>query len=149
MQEASFIIFILISPSSIICCKGKSPEPTEPPCPEGFWKVPDGYKCTGVRYGLTDCANNGKCMNYAYVCDGKRSMRSETASNNSIEQEPDESLCTDEFCSTLVDGRTKRCPGTTRCIPPYTFFPSTDIPMGPVCAEVIKSMFKAANICIY
>ena len=134
----SYLISIL--PSAIICCKSKAPKPVEPSCPDGFWVVPDGYKCMGGLQ-MTDCAKNRKCMNYHYLCNGERNLMYEkdefSSDSNYTDGTPDEKFCTDEFCATLTDGRTRRCPGTTRCITPTAnFFPGTQIPIGPMCSEV-------------
>ena len=110
-------------------CKSKAPEPT---CPEGYWEVPDGW----IQYDSNDakesiyncgknCNKNGKCLNYKYLCNGESDvMRDSTdLTIDYFKGSPDESICSDEFCSSLPDGRTKRCPGTTRCIAPtITYF---------------------------
>ena len=134
-----FIAFLVTFPSFVISCKSKTSEPAKPPCPDGFWEVPDGWKCNGGY--MTDCANDHKCMNYAYLCNGRRTLRRVDDRNNSDanypDGSPDENVCTDEFCSNLTDGRTRRCPGTTRCITPHVdYYKGTDIPIGPICAEV-------------
>ena len=141
MPKMKWIIFIFTLPPAILCCKSRAPTPIEPPCPDGFWKVPDGYKCIGVSGSMTDCAKNHKCMNYAYLCDGERNLMYEKdkfiSESNYTDGTPDETFCTDEFCANLADGRTKRCPETTRCITPtVNLFPGTAIPIGPMCSEV-------------
>ena len=145
MHQFMNLIFFFTLPSLIICCK-KS-------CPPGFWEVPEGFKCIGSTDKLTDCAKNHKCMNYASLCNGIRDLmyendelkydfdefhRLKLVSNLSYtDGTPDENICTDEFCQTLLDGRTHRCPGTTRCIPPTKhYFHGTNIPIGPICSEV-------------
>ena len=140
------ISFILLFglPICALGCKSKAPKPH---CPDGYWVIPDGWKSYlefGRNRNLTDrtynCSKNcDKCLNYKYLCNGERDLMRDgplTAfeySNGS----PDENICSDEFCSSLPDGRTKRCPGTTRCIEPTsTYFEGTNIPIGPICAEV-------------
>ena len=160
MHQFTSFIFLLSFPSLIFCCKKNPPEP---PCPPGFWEVPEGYKCIGSTNRLTECAKNHKCMNYARLCNGIRDLMYENdtlkyhydsktqrviiVSNLSYtDGTPDENICTDEFCGTLLDGRTNRCPGTTRCIPPTKhYFHGTDIPIGPICSEVnpfVKTRFE-------
>ena len=150
MYKMSYILlisFLIVLPGTVLGCKSK---PVKPSCPEGYWKVPDGWKCHGhILDPLIDmirCANDYKCMNSAFLCDGRRSIRREDTYshdygwNNSDANypngSPDENMCTDEFCSTLTDGRTRRCPGTTRCISPTVNYPGIDIPIGPICKEV-------------
>ena len=70
---ASFVLFQFL-PSLILCCKS---QPQKPPCPEGFWEVPEGYKCIGVSGLMTVCERNHKCMNYALLCDGNRDLEYE------------------------------------------------------------------------
>ena len=141
MSLIKFFVLLLTLPCLVHCCKSKAPEPTKPPCPDGFWEVPEGWKCNGGY--LSDCANSQKCMNNAYLCNGARDLRRLKKLNNDsnyLEGSPDENSCTDEFCATLRDGRTRRCPGTTRCITPITnYFPGTDVAIGPICSEVTNS----------
>ena len=59
-------------PTFVLSCKSKAPEPKKVTCPDGFWKVPDEWKCSGINH--VDCANDYRCMNYASLCDGKRSL---------------------------------------------------------------------------
>ena len=65
-------IFLVALPTFVINCKGKALDSDKPLCPEGYWEVPDGwqafagYKSNGVW--------NDKCMKYAYLCDGERSL---------------------------------------------------------------------------
>ena len=78
---------------------------------------------------------------YKYLCNGESDLRIDyTDKKDTIDYSngsPDENICSDEFCSSLPDGRTKHCPGTTRCIAPtVTYFEGTNIPIGPICAEV-------------
>ena len=149
----SFILFFGL-PLCALGCKSTAPEPS---CPEGYWEIPDGWKIylfLNVTYDSTytcgkDCIKNYKCLNYKYLCNGERDLMRDgplTAfdySNGS----PDENICSDEFCSSLPDGRTKRCPGTTRCIEPtVTYFKGTNIPIGPICAGVTN--FKHLKISI-
>ena len=139
MDYISYINFLISLPSFVLSCKSKTPEPEKVTCPDGFWQVPDEWKCNGLNH--VDCANDYRCMNYANLCDGKRSLsrrdHQDYSDENHRNGSPDENLCTDEFCSTLTDGRTRRCPGTTRCISPIVHYHSgTDIPIGPICAEV-------------
>ena len=142
-------------PTIIVTCKSK---PNKPLCPDGYWKVPDGWKCKGyptwrnTMIDMVHCTNDYKCINYANLCNGIRNTRREDAYSHSYgwnesdanypNGSPDENLCTDEFCLTLTDGRRRRCPGTTRCISPTVNYPGTDIPIGPICAEV-KAFFLA------
>ena len=149
MNNISYINFLILFPTFVLSCKSKTPEPVkEVICPDGFWRVPDGWKCIREHWNYNfECANDDQCMNYAYLCDGKRNLIRRDHQDYSDYLEiygltyrngtPDENLCTDEFCSTLTDGRTQRCPGTTRCIPPIVhYYSGTDIPIGPICAEV-------------
>ena len=144
MNYILYINLLILFPTFVVSCKSKAPEP-EPvgvACPDGFWKVPDEWKCMDkYREDTLDCVNNYQCMNYEYLCDGERNLRrwdhQDYSDRNYRNGSPDENLCTDEFCSTLTDGRTRRCPGTTRCISPIVHYHSgTDIPIGPICAEV-------------
>ena len=142
---ASFVLFQFL-PSLILCCKS---QPQKPPCPEGFWEVPEGYKCIGVSGTMTDCERNHKCMNYARLCDGDQDLEyvNHDSHSNYTDGTPDENICTNEFCATLLDGRTHRCPGTTRCIPPIKHhFPDTNISTGPVCSEDLFRQFKAVRM---
>ena len=144
MHQFTSFVLLLILPSLILCCKSQPQKPPEPPCPEGFWEVPEGYKCIGVSGRKTDCEKNHKCMNYARLCDGDQDLEYEnhTSDSNYTDGTPDENICTNDFCAKLLDGRTHRCPGTTRCIPPIKHhFPGTDIPTGPICSEV-KSIIR-------
>lgn len=139
MDIISFFVIIAALPKLAIGCKSKTPKPIKPPCPEGYWEVPEGWKCNGADKG--DCFNNQNCMNYAYLCNGRRNLRRDGDQNNSdsnyVDGSPDENLCTDQFCLRLKDGRSRRCSGTTRCITPTeNYFEGTDIPIGPICAEV-------------
>ena len=136
-------IFLVALPTFVFSCKSKAQDPDKPLCPEGYWEVPDGWQAFGGY------ENNGvwndKCMKYAYLCDGKRSLMTNGTphAGHTLDTydypngSPDENHCTDEFCASLTDGRTKRCPGTTRCITPIVdYFEGTDVPIGPICAEV-------------
>ena len=150
MYRIAVFIFIFTLPSSIFCCKREKPPLPEPFCPPGFWEVPDGYKCIDESHRMTDCTKNLKCMNCAYLCNGERNLMYEndtyyntlsvfTNDFNYTNGTPDENYCTDEFCATpeVCGGRTKLCPGTTRCITPTKHhFPGTHIPIGPICSEV-------------
>ena len=143
MNNILYINFLILFPTFVLSCKSKTPEPVkEVTCPDGFWKVPDEWKCMRKYWDRdVECANDDQCMNYAYLCDGKRNLNRRDKKDDSykiyLNGSPDENLCTDEFCSTLTDGRTRRCPGTTRCISPIVHYhPGTDIPIGPICAEV-------------
>ena len=134
----SFILLFGL-PICALGCKSKAIA-SEPSCPKGYWEVPDGWKSYKRTYNCGEnCNNNEKCLNYRYLCDETTDSRRDGTnmtidySNGSI----DESICSDEFCSSLPDGRTKHCPGTTRCIKPtVTYFEGTNIPIGPICAEV-------------
>ena len=138
MDIISFFVVIATLPKLAIGCKSETSKPIKPTCPEGYWEVPEGWKCNGAYKG--DCFNNQNCMNYAYLCNGRRDLRREGQNNsdsNYLDGSPDENLCTDKFCSRLKDGRTRRCSGTSRCITPtVNYFEGTDIPIGPICAEV-------------
>ena len=139
MDYITYINFLISMPAFVLSCKSKAPEPVKVTCPDGFWKVPDEWECNGINH--VDCANDYRCMNYANLCDGKRSLsrrdHQDYSDKNYWNGSPDENLCTDEFCSTLTDGRKRRCPGTTRCILPIVhYYSGTDIPIGPICAEV-------------
>ena len=156
MHQLIILVFVFTLPSLIFCCKKNQP------CPPGFWEVPEGYKCIGSTDKLIECAKNHKCMNYAWLCNGIQDLIYENdeikygydklgkfglVSNLSYSDgTPDENICTDEFCGSLLDGRTHRCPGTTRCIPPTKhYFHGTDIPIGPICSEVnpfVKTRFE-------
>ena len=156
MNNISYINFLILFPTFVLSCKSKTPEPVkEVICPDGFWRVPDGWKCIREHWNYNfECANHDQCMNYAYLCDGKRNLKRRDHQDYSDKSyrngSPDENLCTDEFCSTLTDGRTRRCPGTTRCIPPIVHYHSgTDIPIGPICAEVTPSISIANNFNIH
>ena len=156
-QFTSFVLF-LIMPSLISCCKSQPQKPPEPPCPDGFWEVPEGYRCIGSSIGMTDCAKNHKCMNYAYLCNGDRDVEYENDTNTPWNSDsnytdgklwntPDENICTKEFCATLSDGRTHLCPGTSRCIAPIKHhFPGTNISTGPMCSEVRAILRKLIRI---
>ena len=130
-----FLIILVTVPSFVLSCKSNS----RPPCPEGYWQVPDGWKCDGGD--MTDCTNHQNCMHFSYLCDGERNLRRENEDNYSelyLDGSPDESSCTDEFCATLSDGRTRRCPGTTRCImPSKNNFSGSGIAIGQICGEVL------------
>ena len=134
------IVLLLTIPSFILSCKSKASKTQEILCPNGFQKVPKGFKCNGANN--LDCANEQNCVNSAaYLCDGKPSIRKADSNSRNdgllTEDRPDENVCTDEFCAALDDGRTKRCPGTTRCIKPNRkYFPNTNIPIGAMCVEV-------------
>lgn len=155
MHQIAVFIFLLTLPSSIWCCKGRKPTTPEHLCPPGFWEVPDGYRCIGQTHKMTDCAKDHKCMNCAYLCNGERNLMYDN-DDHSIQYNlrndsnypngtPDENYCTDEFCATpeVCGGRTKRCPGTTRCITPTKHhFSGTDIPIGPICSEVKSYLTK-------
>ena len=149
----SLILFFGL-PLCALGCKSTAPEPS---CPEGYWEIPDGWKSylefnrnrnlTGGTYNSAKNCDN--CLNYKYLCNGERDLMRDgplTAFNYS-NGSPDENICSDEFCSSLPDGRTKHCPGTTRCIKPtVTYFEGTNIPIGPICAEVTN--FKYLKIAI-
>jgi len=153
MSYILLFTFLVLLPGIILCCKSK---PIKPPCPDGYWKVPNGWKCHGdwldPLKDMIHCANDYECMNSAYLCDGRRSIRREdtysweygwnNSDANYPDGSPDENMCTDEFCSSLTDGRTRRCPGTTRCISPSVNYPSTDIPIGPICKEELFPQFQ-------
>ena len=133
----TFILFVTL-PTFVFSCKSRAQDPDSPLCPEGYWEVPEGWQAfAGYK---SDGFWNDKCMKYAYLCDGERSLIKAQYHNkyhNYPDGSPDENNCTDEFCASLTDGRTKRCPGTTRCITPTVdYFEGTDIPIGPICAEV-------------
>ena len=139
----------------VLSCKSKTPEPVKVSCPDGFWKVPDGWKCIR-EYGdkTVNCANDDQCMNYAHLCDNKINLkRRDNQDNSDIYYrngwaEPDEKFCTDEFCSTLTDGRTRRCPGMTRCITPVVnYYSGTDVPIGPICSEVTYILVSLYEQC--
>ena len=138
-----FILFLCL-PSLILCCKSQPQKPPEPSCPEGFWKVPEGYRCIGTTAGYwKNCEKKHECLKYTRLCNGEQDLeyRNHTGpllpDTNYPNGTPDENVCTNEFCATLLDGRTYRCPGTTRCIPPIKHhFPGTDISTGPICSEV-------------
>ena len=74
MQKKFMLIFLLTLPSATLCCKSAPPPPipTKLQCPEGYWKVPDGYKCFGPN--ATDCLEDEECINYEYLCDGEDKM---------------------------------------------------------------------------
>ena len=158
MHHLISIVLFLILPSLISCCKSQPQKPPEPPCPDGFWEVPEGYRCIGRSIGMTDCAKNHKCMNYARLCDGDRDVEYENDTNTpwvsdpiytdgKLWNTPDENICTNEFCATLSDGRTHLCPGTSRCITPIKHhFPGTNISTGPMCSEVRAIMSKLIQV---
>ena len=159
MDYILYINFLILCPTFVQSCKSKAPEPEPEPvkitCPDGFWKVPDEWKCMRKYWvNRVECAIDDQCMNYAYLCDGERNLIRRDHQNFSDWRyrngSPDENLCTDKFCSTLTDGRTRRCPGTTRCITPIVHYHSgTDIPIGPICAEVTPSISIANNFNIH
>ena len=145
MLKFARLVLFLCLPYLIFCCKSQPQKPPEPPCPEGFWKVPKGYKCIGTTDGYwRNCESKSHtkthdCMKYTRLCDGEQDLeyRNHSRDTNYPNGTPDENICTNEFCATLLDGRTHRCPGTTRCIPPIKHhFPGTDISTGPICSEV-------------
>ena len=144
------IVLFFTLPSFTLSCKSKAPKTEEISCPSGFQKVPKGFKCNGADN--IDCANEQNCVNSAtYLCDGKPSIRKAASSSRNdgllTEDRPDENVCTDEFCASLDDGRTKRCPGTTRCIKPNRkYFPNTNIPIGAMCAEVRDNYYQKYRI---
>ena len=75
MHEKLFVFVILILPSTILCCKStpsSPPIPTKLQCPDGYWKVPDGYKCFGPN--LTNCVEDEECISYDYLCNGDNKM---------------------------------------------------------------------------
>ena len=149
-----FGILVVWSVPSLSC------KSSPPPCPVGFWEIPIPYHCSPKSGRTTgNCANDGRCLNYKLLCDGevdigRKAFFCGTGLGGKVlygdpenvetwtlekpdQRKPDEDLCTEEFCATLPGGRTIRCPGTTRCIAPYTkFFSGTNIPIGPICEEV-------------
>ena len=139
------LVLLLTIPSFTLSCKSRALKTEEILCPHGFQKVPKGFKCNGADN--IDCANDQDCINLAaYLCDGKPSIRKMTSNSRNdgllTDERPDENSCTDEFCAALDDGRTRRCPGTTRCIKPTTkYFPNTNIPIGAMCAEVRDNLY--------
>ena len=70
MNYILYINFLVLFPTFVISCKSKTPEPVkEVTCPDGFWKVPDGWKCMRKYWDKdVECANDDQCMNYAYLC---------------------------------------------------------------------------------
>ena len=94
MHQFTSIALFLILPSLILCCKSQPQKPPEPPCPEGFWEVPEGYKCIGVSGTMTDCERNHKCMNYARLCDGDQDLEyvNHDSHSNYTDGTPDENI---------------------------------------------------------
>ena len=124
-----------------LCCK------SSPPCPAEFWKIPNEYRCFPRSRDQSNCANDRSCINYKYVCDGEQDVLHKSLRLRG--PKPEEDICTDEFCATLPGGRTIRCPGTTRCIAPYTnYFNGTNIPIGPLCEEV-DSTYTCLEVTLY
>ena len=148
MNYISNIHVLILFLTFVLSCKSKTPEPVKVSCPDGFWKVPDGWKC--IRdYGENTfgCTNDDQCMSYAYLCNGRRNSERRDHQTYYWHELPDEKFCTDEFCSTLTDGRTRRCPHTTTCIPPIVHYHSgTDIPIGPICAEVKTFIWSTIHL---
>ena len=75
MKENLFLMMLLILPSTMLCCKSAPPPlpiPTKLECPEGYWKVPDGYKCFGPN--KADCVEDEECIKYDYLCDGENKL---------------------------------------------------------------------------
>ena len=134
------ILALWLRPS--LGCKSSSYScpPNQMKIPSGYFTretkdLPNYYKTTGEK---EEDYRQRKCLRLEFMCDGEPDFYDEDLGKGTKhETRPDEDFCGDVVCSKLALGRTKRCPGTTRCIvPPTKFFTGTNIPIGPICEEV-------------